>query len=396
MPLSIQQLKNTKVDASRTLKLFDGGGLFLEVTPTDSRRWRLKYRFAGKEKLLSLGLFPLVTLKDARVRRDEAKRLLSNGVDPSAARQAAKQATVAETANGFEAVGLEWIEQQRGTWAPAHTKRIELRLKNDVFPFIGKKPVGSITPPDLISVLRRIEAREAFETAHRVRTNLGQIFRFAVATGRAASDPARDLRGALRPVKVEHLPAVTDPKRLGELLRMMDGYAGGPVVQAALRLAPLVFVRPGELRTAEWKDINFDSAEWRFTVSKTKTEHIVPLAAQSIRILQEIRLLTGSGRFVFPSPRTGDRPMSENAILAALRSLGIPKEEMCGHGFRATARTMLDEILGFPPHCIEHQLAHAVRDTLGRAYNRTKHLAERREMMQRWANFLDSLRGGLN
>ncbi len=393
MPLTVQQLKNIKADSKRTLKLFDGGGLFLEVTPTDSRRWRLKYRFAGKEKLISLGLYPLVSLKDARQKRDDAKRLLTNGLDPSAQRKAEKDAACAQAMNSFEAVAREWVEQNRSTWAPNHTKTIELRLKNDLFPYVGKKPVITITPPELITVLRRIEGREAFETAHRVRTNLGQIFRYAIATGRVESDPSRDLRGALRPVKVQHLPAVTDPKRLGEILRMMGGYVGGPIVQAALRLAPLVFVRPGELRTAEWEGIDFEKAEWRFTVTKTNTEHIVPLASQSVRILKEIYPLTGSGRYVFPSPRTSNRPMSENAILAALRSLSIPKDEMCGHGFRATARTMLDEILGFPPHLIEHQLAHSVRDSLGRAYNRTTHLAERREMMQRWADYLDKLKG---
>jgi integrase len=392
MPLTSQQLKNIRSDATRTLKLFDGGGLYLEVTPSGSRRWRLKYRFAGKEKLISFGLYPLVSLKDARQKRDDAKRLLNNGIDPSAQRKAEKDAVFAQAKNSFESVAREWIEQNRGTWASNHTKTIELRLKNDVYSFVGKKPIAAITPPELITLLRRIEARAANETAHRVRTNLSQIFRYAIATGRVDSDPTRDLRGALRPVKVQHLPAVTEPRRLGEILRMMDGYVGGPIVQAALKLAPLVFVRPGELRTAEWEGVDFEKSEWRYTVSKTNTEHIVPLSPQSVRILREIYPLTGGGRYVFPSPRTIARPMSENAILAALRSLGIPKEEMCGHGFRATARTMLDEILGFPPHLIEHQLAHAVKDSLGRAYNRTTHLTERREMMRRWADYLDELR----
>jgi len=391
--LSAQQLKNAKADAQRTLKLFDGGGLFLEITPSNSRRWRLKYRFAGKEKLLSLGLFPLISLKDARQKRDDAKRLLSNGIDPSAQRKAEKATVTEQARNSFEAVALEWLEQTRGTWKPTHTKTIELRLNNDVFPFVGKRPIAALTPPDLLAVLRRIEGREAIETAHRVRTNFGQIFRYAISTGRIESDPSRDLRGALRPVKVQHLPAVTDPKRLGEVLRMMDGYVGGPIVKAALNLAPLVFVRPGELRMAEWAGIDFDKAEWRYVASKTNTEHIVPLANQSLSILKEIHPLTGAGQYVFPSPRTRLRPMSENAILAALRSLGIPKEEMCGHGFRATARTMLDEILKVPQHLIEHQLAHSVKDSLGRAYNRTTHLAERKEMMQRWADYLDELKG---
>ena len=255
-------------------------------------------------------------------------------------------------------------------------------------------PIEMITPSDLLKVLRKIEDREAIETAHRVRGIFGQIFRYAIATGRATSDPSRDLRGALSPVKKQHLAAVTEPKLVGNLLKVIEGHRGSPIVKAALSLAPLVFVRPGELRQAEWKDIDLENAEWRFVVSKTETQHIVPLAAQPIAILKQIHPLTGSGRYVFPSARTFERPMSDNAILAALRSLGVPKEEMCGHGFRAMARTILDEALGFPPHLIEHHLAHSVKDALGRAYNRTKHLPERREMMQRWADYLDGLKRG--
>ena len=386
------QIKNVALDPNKTQKLFDGGGLFLEVTKTGSKRWRLKYRHSGKEKLISFGTFPLVGLKEAREKRDDAKRLLLDGVDPSANRQAIKKSEYAETQNTFIAVGTEWVDQNRDTWASTHTRTIDQRLKNDVFPYIGKLSITEISPSDLISLLRRIEARGAIETAHRVRICLGQIFRYGVATGRLLSDPSRDLRGALRPVKVTHLAAVTEPMRVGELLRMMDAYGGGKVVQAALRIAPLVFVRPGELRKAEWNDINLETREWRFNASKTKEPHIVPLSTQAVDALKDIQILTGNCRFVFPSPRTSERPMSENAVLAALRSLGIPKEEMCGHGFRAMARTMLDEILGIPPHFIEQQLAHKVKDTLGRAYNRTKHLPERQDMMQKWADYLDELR----
>lgn len=392
MALTNQQIKNQKPDAKKTQKLFDGGGLFLEVTSKGSKRWRLKFRFGGKEKLISFGLYPTVSLKEARQKRDDAKRLLANGINPSAKRQAEKAAAATEGKNNFEAIAREWIEQQRSTWAESHAKTIELRLKNDVFPFVGKKPIIEISPPEILSLLRRIEDREAFETAHRVKSNIGQIFRYAIATARAESDPSRDLKGALRPVKPKHLAAVTDPKRFGSILRMMDSYVGGPIVQAALGLAPLVFARPGELRTAEWAGIDFDKGEWRYVASKTNTEHIVPLAKQSVDILKEIYPLTGDGRYIFPSPRTPARPMSENAILAALRSLGIPKEEMCGHGFRATARTLLDEELQIPPHLIEHQLAHTVKDSLGRAYNRTTHLADRKEMMQRWADYLDDIK----
>lgn len=393
MPLTVQQLKSEKPDTTKTKKLFDGGGLYCEVTPTGSKRWRLKYRFGGKEKLISFGTFPLIGLKEAREKRDEAKRLLADGIDPSAHRRAERNAVINKEQNGFEVVAREWLEQQHAAWAISHYRTVCQRLQNDVFPFVGKMSVEEIKAPDLFAILRRIEKREAFETAHRVKTALGQIFRYAISTGRVNSDPTRDLKGALRPVKIQHLPAVTDPKRLGEILRILDGHKGGPIVSAALRLAPLVFVRPGELRQAEWNDFDLANSEWRFTVQKTKTPHTVPFSSQALEVLEELRPLTGNGRFVFPSPRSPDRPMSDNAILAALRSLGIPKEEMCGHGFRATARTLLDEALGFPPHLIEHQLAHSVRDSLGRAYNRTKHLPERKEMMQRWADYLDSLKG---
>ena len=392
MPLTSQEVKNARQDPSRTQKLFDGGGLFLEVTPTGSKRWRLKYRFAGKEKLISLGLFPLISLKEARDKRDDAKRVLASGTDPSMQRKAQKESVVSQAMNGFEVVAREWVAQNLHTWAASHTRTITLRLDNDVFPYIGKLSLEEITAPILLNVLRQIEKREAFETAHRVRTNLSQIFRYGISTGRVSSDPTRDLKGALRPVKAQHLPSVTEPKRVGEILRILDGHRGGPIVSAALKLAPLVFVRPGELRNAEWKDIDLGTAEWRFTVKKTNTPHIVPLSSQSVAILSELWPLTGRSQFVFPSPRTFSRPMSNNAVLAALRSLGIPKEELCGHGFRAMARTMLDEVLGVPPHLIEHQLAHAVRDTLGRAYNRTKHLPERKAMMQSWADYLDSLK----
>jgi integrase len=392
MALTVQEVKNAKSDPSRTLKLFDGGGLFLEVTPTGSKRWRLKYRFKGKEKLISLGLYPVVGLKDAREARDEAKRQLAKGIDPSAHRQAEKASSTFQETNSLEFVAREWLAQNQGAWVPSHGIRIKQRLENDVFPFLGKAMVADISPSMILEVLRRIESREAFETAHRVRTNLSQTFRFAIATGRMSSDPTRDLRGALRPVKTTHLAAITEPARVGELLRLIDGYRGGVVVTTALKVAPLVFVRPGELRRAEWADIDLEAAEWRFIVQKTKTPHIVPLSRQAVAALRDLYPITGGGKFVFPSPRSRDRPMSENAVLAALRSLGIPKEEMCGHGFRAMARTILDEVLGFPPHLIEHQLAHSVRDALGRAYNRTKHLTERKEMMQKWANYLQSLR----
>jgi integrase len=257
---------------------------------------------------------------------------------------------------------------------------------------MGPQPISEITPPELLGVMRRIENRGAIETAHRAMQNCSQIFRYAVATGRCARDPSQDLKGALAPTKTRHFPAITEPKAIGELLHAIESYQGSLVVKSALRMAPLVFVRPGELRTAEWKDIDLDGAEWRFIVSKTNTAHIVPLSNQAIGILRELQPLTSHGTKVFPGNRGEGRPMSENTINAALRYLGYDNETMTGHGFRAMARTLLDEVLGFPPHIIEHQLAHAVRDPLGRAYNRTSHLPERKQMMQEWANYLDKLR----
>nr|WP_245535905.1 site-specific integrase [Thiorhodococcus drewsii] len=272
--------------------------------------------------------------------------------------------------------------------------RIIRRLERDIFPQIGARPITAVTAPELLATVRRIEDRGALETAHRALQNCGQIFRYAVATGRAERDPSADLRGALPPVRGTNFAAVTDPPRVAEILRMLDGYTGTPTVRAALRLAPLVFVRPGELRKAEWKDIDLDAAEWRYTVTKTDTQHIVPLSTQAVAILRELEPITGRWRYVFPSARGADRPMSDNAILAAMRRLGIPKDEMSGHGFRAMARTILDEVLGFRPDFIEHQLAHAVKDPNGRAYNRTAHLQVRKVMMQAWSDYLDELKKG--
>ena len=380
--------------AKKSRKMFDGRGLYLEVAPRGGKWWRFKYRFGGKEKRLSLGVYPDVSLKEARLRCEDARRMLTREIDPSEHRQALKATRAQEASNSFEAVAREWFTKHAPNWADGHSSRVISQLKRDVFPWIGGKPVATVTASQLLSVVRRVEERGALETAHRVLQNCGQVFRYAVATGRAKHDPCGVLKGALPPVKGGHFAAVTDPKQVGPLLRVLDGYEGSLVVRCALRLAPLVFVRPGELRRAEWKGIDLDAAEWRFTVSKTGNLHLVPLSSQAVEILRELYPLTGHGRFVFPSGRTprGDRPMSENAILAALRRLGIAKEEMSGHGFRAMARTLLDEVLGFRPDYIEHQLAHAVRDPHGRAYNRTAFLQERRKMMQVWADYLDQLR----
>jgi len=392
MPLTVAAIKNAK-PAARTRKIFDGQGLYLELSPKGGKWWRLKYRYGGKEKRLSLGVYPEVTLGEARDRRDVARRLLDKEIDPSEYRQSQKDSLKDASASSFEAVAREWFAVQEPGWAPSHSSKVIRRLENDVFPWIGAKPIGSLSAPQLLKVVRRIESRGVVETAHRTLAHCGQVIRYAIATGRADRDIASDLRGALAPFKRKHFAAVTEPLAVSRLLRQIGAYEGSYVVRAALQLAPLVFVRPGELRRARWADIDFDTAEWRFTISKTNTDHIVPLARQARALLEDLEPLTGDGIYVFPSDRCtrGDRPMSDNAILSAMRGMGISKSEMSGHGFRAMARTMLDEVLGFRPEIIEHQLAHQVKDPNGRAYNRTAHLQERTKMMQEWADYLDRL-----
>lgn len=373
-------------------KLFDERGLFLLVTPTGSKYWRFKYRFNNKEKLLSLGTFPDVSLSQARDRREEARKRLSEGIDPSEYRKVMKTAAIERQANSFEVIGREWFLKKKPTWKDNHSLTIIRRLERDLFPWLGDKPISEITPGILLRVLRLVEQRGTIETAHRDLSYCMQILQYAVQSSYIESNPARDLKGALASAKGRHFAAPTDAKQFSALLKIIEGYQGSIIVRCAIRLAPHVFVRPGELRTAKWADIDFDKAEWRFIVSKTETPHLVPLSRQSIEILREIEPVTGKGPYVFPCARSPQRPMSENAILAALRRLGITKEEASGHGFRATARTLLDEVLGFRPDFIEHQLAHAVRDPNGRAYNRTAHLEERRKMMQAWSDYIDSLK----
>jgi integrase len=393
MPLTDTIARNAK-PAAKTVRMFDRDGLYLEVSPRGGKWWRLKYRYAGKEKRVSLGVYPEVNLKKARARTIDARQLLDAGVDPSENRRAAKAAQVQGAANSFEVVAREWIDQQMKSWVRGHGERILTRFERDIFPWIGARPIADLTAPELLTTVRRIEKRGALETAHRALGNCGQVFRYAIATGRAKRDPTGDLRRALPAVRPTHFAAITDPKRVGALMRAIDGYEGSLTVRCALRLAPLVFVRPGELRHAQWSAMDLDGGEWRYTVTKTNTPHIVPLSSQAIAILRDLKPVTGRGRYVFSSARSSQRPMSDNAVLAAMRRMGIAKDEMSGHGFRAMARTILDEVLGFRPDFIEHQLAHAVRDPNGRAYNRTAHLAERRKMMQGWADYLDKLKNG--
>jgi integrase len=380
--------------ADKVQRLFDGGGLYLEISPSGGKWWRLKYRFGGKEKRLSLGIYPDTGLAAARAKRDGARKLLAAGVDPGEHRKAEKAAGEHKAANSFEVVAREWFAKQSPTWAASHAAKIMLRLENDIFPWLGRRPIADVTAKELLATVNRIAERGAVESAHRALQNCGQVFRYGIATGRAERNPTADLRGALPPVKQTHHAAILEPAAIGGLLRAIGSYEGSFIVKCALRLAPFVFVRPGELRQAEWVEFDLDAAEWNIPADKMKMRepHLVPLAPQAVAILRELQPLTGRGRYVFPSARSPQRPMSDNAILSALRRMGYAKDEMSGHGFRAIARTILDEVLHFRPDYIEHQLAHAVRDPNGRAYNRTSHLPERRKMMAAWADYLDQLR----
>jgi integrase len=388
-------IRNAK-SREKQYKLSDEKGMYVLVKKA-GKYFRLDYRFGGNRKTLALGVYPDVKLQEAREKRDDARKLIANGVDPAQMRKATKVMQVAQTANNFEAVAREWFIKHSPSWAESHSKKIIRRFELYIFPWLGSRPISEITPPELLSVLRRIESRGILETAHRTHQNCGKVFRYAIATGRAERDPSADLRGALVPVKHGRMATITEPKKIGELLRAIDGYEGTPVAQCALRLAPLVFVRPGELRHAEWTEIDLDNAEWRIPAEKMKMKdpHIVPLSKQAVKVLSEIQPITGQARYVFPSVRTNSRPMSENTVLAALRRMGYTKEEMCGHGFRAMASTVLHE-QGWPSDIIERQLAHAERNSIKAAYNHAQHLPKRRKMMQAWADYLDSVKTKAN
>jgi integrase len=394
VPLSDLLVRKAKPQ-DKPKMLFDGGGLYLLVTPAGGKLWRFKYRFDTKEKRLSFGSYPEVSLVEARAKREAARKMLAEGDDPGAAKRTLKTAKAVEAENTFEAVARDWHARFRSQWTMAHAERILKRLELDVFPWLGDRPVGEIRAPELLAVLRRVETRSP-ETAFRVKTACGQVFRYAIAEGRADRDPVADLRGALPPVKSRNFAAPTDPKEVTPLLRAIDGFKGSYVVKCAMQLAPMLFVRPGELRHAEWSEIDLEAAEWNIPGAKMKmgVPHLVPLPRQAVEILKGLKELTGHGKYLFPCHRSPLRCMSDNTVNAGLRRLGFEKTEITGHGFRAMARTILDEVLQVRPDFIEHQLAHAVRDPLGRAYNRTSHLVERRKMMQLWADYLDGLKAG--
>lgn len=344
MALTDIAVRNAK-PKDKPYKLADEKGLFLLVSPNGQRYWRFKYRFDGKEKLLVLGIYPDVSLKEARDKRDAARKQVASDVDPGEHRKAVKIARLASAENSFEVIAREWFGKHCQNWAKSHSEKIIRRFENNIFPWIGKRSIAQITAPELLTVLRRIESRGTLDTAHRALQNCGQVFRYAIATGRAERDPSGDLRGALPPVKQQHFASLTDLKAIGSLLRAMDGYRGSFIAKCALRLAPLVFVRPGELRKAEWAEFNLDAAEWRIPGARMKKGemHIVPLSKQALAILRELHPLTGEGRYVFPSLRTNTRPMSDNTVNSALRRLGYKGDEMTAHGFRSMASTILNE-----------------------------------------------------
>ncbi|HYW02739.1 MAG TPA: integrase arm-type DNA-binding domain-containing protein [Gammaproteobacteria bacterium] len=395
MPLSAARIDNAK-PRDRNYRLTDGRGLYLEISPRGGKWWRFKYRFNGKEKRIALGTYPEVSLKKARDRREEARSMIADGVDPAANRRALREARAEAAANSFEKIAREWHRLNESKWTSRHADRVLSRLKNEVFPWIGSRPVSEIEAPELLRCLRRIEDRGAVYTAHRVRSLCSQVFRYAIVTSRASRDPAADLIGALKPHKTKHYATITDPRQIGALLRAIDGYHGTFVVRSALKLAPLVFMRPGNLRSARWSEIDFQAAEWRVPVERMKSDrqHIVPLSRQALAILRDLHPKTsGEGDFVFPNRDHRDSCMSENTINGALHRLGYSKEDLTGHGLRHMASTMLHE-RGWASEAIERQLAHVDKNKTRATYNYAEYLPERREMMQAWADFLDELRDG--
>ncbi len=396
-------LRNSKPGA-KTRKLSDGGGLFLEIRPNGSKYWRMAYRFAGKQKLLALGVYPEVTATRARKEAQKAREHLMEGRDPGLIKKITKGTSCTE--NTFEAVATEWLEKFKHQWTDSHLKSISGRLRRDVFPWIGGRPVGEITAPELLSVLRRIEARGHLENAHRALTNAGQVFMYAIATGRAERNLAADLRGAIPRPNVNHMASIIDPEQVGELLRAIDRYPGSPLTRCALQLTVHVFLRSKEIRFAEWTEIDFDRAEWRIPLAKMKGRkrdkeaggnpfHLVPLATQVIAILREVQALSGQGKYLFPGLRSTIRPLSDATLTNALRRMGYSQEELHVHGLRATARTLIRQELGFDEEPIERQLGHAVKGPLGAAYNRADFIEERKRMMQAWADYLEALKAGV-
>lgn len=398
MALTALEVSKSKA-TDKPQRLADGGNMYLLIQPNGAKYWRLDYRLAGKRKTLAIGVYPDMSLSDAREQREQARKLIANGVDPVAVKQAQKASTIENVDNSFEVIAREWFVRHAPNWKENHSSKIIARLEKDVFPWIGNRPIADIAAPALLAAIRKIEARGALETAHRALACCGQVFRYAVATGRAERDPTGDLRGALPPVKKEkHFAAITNPKKVGELMRDIEGYQGSYIVKGAFKLSPLLFVRPGELRKMEWTELDLDKAEWIIPADKMKmgVTHIVPLAKQAVAVLREMLPLTGRSKYVFHGERDHDRPMSDNAIRSALRRMGWANDEMTPHGFRAMASTILDN-MGYKQEWLERQLAHEEPNKIKAAYKREAwrmYLPERTAMMQAWADYLDKLKAG--
>lgn len=394
MALTDTALRNAKA-TDKAYKLYDEKGLYLIVNPNGGKWWRLKYRFNDKEKTLSLGTYPEIKLAGARIQRDEARVLVAEGMDPSEARKSAKTQAKLEAFNTFEAVSYEWHTLHNKNKSERHQQRVKRWLEFYLYPTLGKKPISSITAPMVLEATSILQKQGKLETAHRIIQTAGQVFRYAIQKGFATNNPAPDLKGALPPPVVKNMAAILEPKDFAGLLRSIDGYQGTLTVRCALKLAPLLFQRIGELRHMKWADLDFERNEWRYTVTKTKTEHIVPLSTQAVDIIKQMQSYSGHGQFVFPGGRTHERPMSENAINGALRNLGYDTQnDITGHGFRAVAQTLGEQELGFEPKHIERQLAHSVVNPLGTAYERAQFLQDRKLMMQKWADYLDELKKG--
>lgn len=391
-PLSETECRKAQA-GEKSRFLIDGFGLFLELKPSGKKFWRFRYTFAGQRNILAISTYPEMSLAQAREEARRLNGLIDQGIEPQTQRRAAERAKGG--ADSFEAVAREWHEKFSGNWVPSHALKNLRRLESNIFPRIGKRPIGEVEAPELLDCIRRIEQRQILDTAHRTLALCGQVFRYAIATGRAKRDPSQDLRGAIPQAKEKHYSAFINPDDLRGFMLAADGYKGGQIVRAALALTPMLAVRPGELRKMEWSQVDLKTALWTFQASKTAQPHAVPLARQAVEILADLHVITGEGKYVFPNPRAldGSRPISENAVIVAMRNMGFSKTEVTPHGFRATFRTIGAEVLGFPENLLEQQLAHRVRDPLGRAYNRTTFLPERRAMMQRWADYLDELKG---
>lgn len=392
MPLTDKAARAAK-GREKPYKRADGGGLYLLITPDDRRYWRLKYRLAGKEKVFSIGVYPEVSIAEARIARDEARALIKSGRDPVVAKKQERLAAELSAANTFHAVALEWVEQNRNRWTPGHADRVLDSLKADIFPHLGERPISEIAAPELLAVLRKVEKRGALETAQRLLQRCGAVFRYAIVTHRANRNPAIDIRGSIRQPKRKNYAALSAAD-LPEYLRKLEAYDGQPLTKLALKLLALTFVRSGELRGAEWSEIDFDKAEWRIPAERMKMRaaHIVPLSRQALAVLEELKTLTGNGKLLFPGQSKADKPMSENTMLYALYRMGY-HSRATGHGFRATASTILNE-QSWRADAIERQLAHAERNKVRAAYHRSEYLPDRRKMMQAWADYLDALASG--